>query len=307
MVGRATGMDTFRSAAPMDDVSTRRERMPRGATLSATFYGTCPSRRQAGHVLLEWLIAAALGLVVLAGTLTLYRLHRVSFERAVDAAAMREAGAAALALVGQQIQMAGYAPLDEPMLRERVMPGIFGCQSARPVLLEMADGMNCQHEPSRTDSDAVIVRYADDAVSTWHGASGEPTDCLGQGVARHGRHAVIVNGFFVARLARRQESELYCIGNGHPWPQPIVEGIDRMELRYWLRGAAEPIRASGLVPMQWAEIVAVDLCVVVRGRRASGVRAFIDCDGTQMRSVDGKDRLSVSRRLALRNRQDGRL
>ena len=264
------------------------------------------SRRYAGHVLLEWLIAAALGLVVLAGTLTLYRAHRESFERAVDAARMREAGAAVLTLVGQQIQMAGYAPLDQPILRARVMPGIVGCQSARPVLGGMADEMNCERRASdRTDSDAVIVRYADDGVSTWSGASGEPTDCLGQAVARQGRHAVVVNGFYVARPARRHESELYCIGNGHRAPQPIVEGVDRMELRYWLRGAVEPIRASALAPMQWAEVVAVDLCVLVRGRHASGARAFVDCDGRQVRSLDGKDRLSISRRLVLRNPREG--
>ena len=261
---------------------------------------------QAGHLLLEWLIAAALGLVVLAGALTLYRVNRESFERAVEAVRMREAGSTALLLVGQQIQMAGYAPQDLPVLRARVMPGIVGCQSARPAVREAADEMGCERRPSdRTDSDAVIVRYADDAVSTWSGASGEPTDCLGQGVARHGRHAVIVNGFYVARPARRGEPELYCIGNGRQWPQPIVEGIDRMELRYWLRGVAEPLRAGSLAPVQWAEIVAVDLCVLVRGQRASGARTFIDCDGRQVPSPDGRRRLSMSRHVALRNAQEG--
>ncbi len=274
--------------------------MGRGST------GVRRPERRAGHVLLEWLIAAALGLVVLAGTLSLYRAQRESFERAADAATMREAGAAALALIGQQLQMAGYAPLDQPALRARVLPGIFGCQSARPALLDMADEMHCEHVASdRTESDAVIVRYADDAVSTWAGASGEPTDCLGQGVARQGRHSVIVNAFYVARAARRRESELYCIGNGHRWPQPIVEGVERMELRYWLHGAAEPMRARAIAPMQWAEVVAVDLCVQVIARRASGARAFVDCDGRQVRSPDGKARLSLSRRLTLRNSQRG--
>jgi type IV pilus assembly protein PilW len=264
------------------------------------------ARRQVGHVLLEWLIATALGLVVQAGTLTLYRSHRESIERSIEAARMREAGAAALTLVGQQIQMAGYAPLDQPVVRARVLPGIAGCQSARPVLLEMADGMSCEYQPSHSlgsGSDAVIVRYADDGVSTWRGASGEPTDCLGQSVPRDGRHAVIVNAFYVARAPRRQEPELYCIGNGHRWPQPLVEGVDRMELRYWLRGAGEPIRARALAPAQWAEVVAVDLCVVVRGQRASGARAFVDCEGRAVRSPDGKDRVSFSRRLMLRNSQ----
>lgn len=268
--------------------------------------GAGRSRRQVGHVLLEWLIAAALGLVVLAGALSLYRAHRESFERALDAAGMREAGAAALTLVGQQIQMAGYAPLDQPALRARVTPGIFGCRSARAAVREMADEMGCESRLSDgTGSDAVIVRYADDAVATWRGASGEPTDCLGQGVASSGRHAVIVNGFYVARPTRRVEPELYCIGNGRQWPQPIVEGIERMALRYWLRGAAEPIGADGLRPAQWAEVVAVDLCVLVRAQRASGASAFVDCDGRQVPSPDGRRRLAISRHLALRNSHGG--
>ncbi|RDU95960.1 PilW family protein [Trinickia dinghuensis] len=262
--------------------------------------------RQAGHMLLEWLVASALGLVVLAGTLTLYRVQRESFAGAAERARMLEAGAAALMLVGQQIQMAGYAPLDQPALRARVTPGIFGCQSGRPKATETGGDLACTARSSdRLNSDGLIVRYADDAVATWHGASGEPTDCLGQGVARHGEHAVIVNRFYVAQPERRDEPELYCDGSGNAGhPQPVVEGIDRIELSYWLRGAEQPIRARALAPMQWADVVAVDLCVVVLGRGASGARGFVDCGGNRVSSLDGRRRLSLSRHLVLRNRQE---
>lgn len=261
---------------------------------------------QAGHMLLEWLLAAAIGLVVLAGALMLYRAQRESFAQAADAARMREAGAAALTLVGQQIQMAGYAPLEQPMLRARVTPGVFGCQSARPVGASEGIELGCKTVGSdRLGSDGLIVRYADDGVSTWRGASGEPTDCLGQGVASHGEHAVIVNRFYVAQSRSRDEPELYCAGNGHSrTPQPIVEGVDRIELRYWLRGADEPTRASALAPMQWADVVAIDLCVVVRGLRSSNARGFVDCSGQEVPNPDGRQRLSLSRHLVLRNRQE---
>ncbi|MGN6232291.1 MAG: PilW family protein [Trinickia sp.] len=264
-------------------------------------------RRQAGYLLLEWLIAAALGLVVLAGALTLYRMQHESFMRAADAARMREAGAAALTLVGQQIQMAGYAPLDQPALRVRVTPGLIGCQSALPAVGMTHENVGCMSESSDgAGSDAAIVRYADDGVATWPDASGEPTDCLGQGVPRHGGHAVIVNRFYVGRPNRRAEPELYCVGNGSArGPQPIVEGVDRMELRYWLRGADEPVRADAVASMQWADVVAVDLCVVVRGRRTSAARGFIDCRGRQVPSWDGRERLALSRHLALRNPAGG--
>lgn len=263
-------------------------------------------RLQGGHALLEWIIAAALGLAVLGGGLMLYRLQRETFSRSIDAATMREAGAAALTLVGQQIQMAGYAPVDEPVLRSRVTPGVFGCQSGRPDGRGV-DEAACTHSRSdAADSDGIVARYVDDAVATWPSASGEPTDCLGQAVERHGEHAVIVNRFYVAKPERREARELYCAGNGARTPQPVVEGIERMVLHYWLRGAAEPVRARAVAPGQWSEVVAVDLCVVVRGQRHT-VRhtvgtTFVDCDGGRVSSPDGRARLSLSRRVVLRNR-----
>src|SRR5581483_8825870 len=146
--------------------------------------------------------------------LMLYRTQRDSFGRAADSARMRQAGAAALTIIGQQIQMAGYAPLDQPSLRARVMPGVFGCESARPVR-GADDDLFCEARASdRFNSDGLVVRYADDGVSTWQGASGEPTDCLGQGVARRAGHAVIVNRFHVAQPNGHEEPELYCDGNG---------------------------------------------------------------------------------------------
>ncbi|WP_116138798.1 PilW family protein [Trinickia diaoshuihuensis] len=263
------------------------------------------SRGQRGHLLLEWLIAAAIGLGVLAGALALYRSHRESFDRAADGARMYEAAAAALMLVGQQIQLAGFAPVGEPALKAHVSPGVFGCQSARLVAGNEPDELGCIGDRAvRAGSDEIVVRYIDDAVATWRGASGEATDCLGQGVGRSGAQATIVNRFYVAQPPRRGEPELYCAGNGGGGtPQPIVEGIERMEIRYWLPGASEPVRAStvSLTPVRWAEVLAVDLCVVARGRRIVGAGGFVGCDGQYVSSDDGRARLSLSRRVVVRN------
>lgn len=308
---------------------------------------------QAGHTLLEWLIAVALALAAIGGALTLYRSQREAFSRSADAARMREAGAAALTLVGQQIQMAGYAPIEVPDLRARVTPGLFGCESALPVLSPMdgepgcAPHRNAHSSASRSpgsrhpsgisafpqlrgdwdsagswdrndargaasrssslDSDGIVVRYIDDAVATWPSASGEPTDCLGQGVTRHRGHAVIVNRFYVAKPPRRDAPELYCGGNGHATtPQPLVQGVERMTLRYWLRGSLEPVGARAILPAQWADVVAVDLCVVVRGSETRARRVFMDCDGHRVQSADGHERLALSRHLVLRNQEPPR-
>ncbi|MGG1946333.1 PilW family protein [Trinickia sp. NRRL B-1857] len=288
-----------------------------GASLGRSIHSPgarrCGSCAQAGHALLEWLIAAALGLSVLAGALTLYRGQRESFERAVDAARMVEAGATALLLLGQQIQMAGYAPADQSALRGRVTPGVFGCRSARLVVGSAPDELGCVPDSGvRANSDGIVVRYVDDAVATWRGASGEPTDCLGQAVARQGDHATIVNQFYVAQPPRRGEPELYCAGNGGARPpQPVVEGIDRIEIGYWLPGADGPVRAGtvalALAPMQWSTVVAVELCVVARGRRVAGARGFVGCDGQYVPSYDGRQRLALTRRVVVRNHPEAAL
>ena len=259
------------------------------------------SRLQRGHTLLEWMIAAALGLVVLAGGLMVYRLQRETFSRSVDAATMREAGAAALTLVGQQIQLAGYAPVDQPALRSRVTPGVFGCESARPDARSVDEAACASHPSDSADSDGIVARYVDDAVATWPNASGEPTDCLGQAGDRQGEHVLIVNRFYVAKPERREAPELYCAGSGARTPQPIVEGVERMVLRYWLPGAWEPVRARAIAPVQWHNVVAVDLCVVVRGQRRAAGTVFVDCEGSRVSSPDGRTRLSLTRRVVLRN------
>lgn len=263
-------------------------------------------QREKGHTLLEWLVASALGLVVLAGALTLYRSQRETFLRSADAASMREAGAAALIVIGQQVQMAGYAPVDQPALRARVMPGVFGCQSARPVAGGPHGELRCAPASSAATaiSDAIVVRYADDGVATWRNRWGQPTDCLGQGVERDDGHGVIVNQFYAALPSGREEPELYCFGNGHATPQPIVEGVERLALRYWLRGASEPVGAGEVERTQWSDVVAVDLCVVVRGKRADAAKTFVDCDGRHVASPDGRRRLSLSRHLVLRNHEE---
>lgn len=261
-------------------------------------------RAQAGYLLLEWIIATALGLLVLSGALTLYRSQRDVFARSADAAAMREAGATALTIVGQQIQMAGFMPIDAPALRARLRPGVFGCEAPQRLVGVAPDDFACTPSSSvARNSDEIMVRYADDGVATWRSTAGEPTDCLGQGVERQGAYAVIVNWFYVMQSKRRGEPELVCAGNGHATPQPIVEGIERLAIRYWLRGGAEPISARAVAPMQWADITAVDVCVVVRGRRARAASAFVDCEGNPAASPDGRARLSLSRHIVLRNHE----
>ncbi|PRY00303.1 PilW family protein [Paraburkholderia sp. BL25I1N1] len=255
-----------------------------------------------GHTLIEFVIAMALGLLVTAGAVSLYRTQRSAFERASDAMRIREAGLTALTLIGPQLQMAGFVPAD--IARYNSPPPMFGCSGGRPVGAD--DSLACETLPSH--SDGVAVRYVGDNVSTWPSTSGQTTDCLGQAVpgssAALGDQGVpVVNRYFARVSGSTGEPELYCEGNGKPGSaQPLVEGIERLRIKCWLAGGLAAIDASSVMADQWAKIVAVDLCVLVRGMPQGQQRArYVDCDGVSALGADSRPRQAFSRRVAIRN------
>lgn len=258
------------------------------------------TRATLGHTLLELLIATALGLFVIGGAVLLYRSQREAFLQAADAVSMRDAGATALMLIGQQLQMAGYVPPDaSPPVA--VGPAIFGCSSGRPK----DDGPEPSCDALAGHSDGLAVRYVGDAVSTWPSATGQVTDCLGQGVGRAGERAVVVNQFYVGHARLAADRELYCEGNGNRGKgQPVVPGVDRLKVRYWMRGASSAAEASSIAPSEWADVIAIDVCVLVRGAVSTHRKQHVDCDGLTVPSLDKRARQAFRRHFALRNHEE---
>jgi type IV pilus assembly protein PilW len=259
--------------------------------------------RTCGHTLLELMIATALGLLVTAGAISLYRSQRAAFVRASDAAQIQEAGITALTLIGQQIQMAGFTPAD--VTSNDAAPGLFGCAGARPVGADDCPG--CEALASR--SDGVVVRYVGDSTSTWPSATGQPTDCLGQSVGgatggQAGSGVRISNRFYARQSASTGERELYCEGNGKAgYGQPLVEGVERLRIRYWPAGSRQPVEAFAITSDQWMQIVSVELCVLVRGAPSGRRTRYVDCDGVSSVGSDMRARQAFWRRVAVRNKE----
>jgi type IV pilus assembly protein PilW len=254
-----------------------------------------------GHTLVELLIAMALGLVVTAGAVSLYSTQRTAFERASNAMRIREAGLTALTLIGQQLQMAGFVPAD--VERHDGPTPLSGCSGGRPTGAD--DSLGCTKLTSR--SDGVAIRYVGDNVSTWPSSSGGVTDCLGQAVTGNstafaGQGVLVVNRFYASVSTSTGEPELYCEGSGKVGSaQPMVEGVERVQIRYWLANASSAVDASAVTADQWANVVAVDLCVLVRGTPQGERSRYIDCDGVSVLGTDLRPRQTFSRRVALRN------
>jgi type IV pilus assembly protein PilW len=260
------------------------------------------ANRQRGHTLLELMIAMMLGLVVAGGAVSLYRSQRLAFTQAADAASMRDAGMTALTLIGQQVQMAGFTPIDAPQSPDQpaVDPALFGCSAARPV----GAGRMPNCEPLASRSDGIVVRYVGDAVSTWPTTSGHATDCLGQGVGSAGTAELIVNRYYARISGSTGEPELYCEGNGRAGVgQPLVEGIERLRFRYWLQGASTAVAANVIAADQWSSVVAVDVCVLARGALTPQRVRYTDCDGVTVLAADRRARQAFWRRVAVRNHE----
>ncbi|AUT60357.1 type IV pillus assembly protein [Paraburkholderia terrae] len=268
----------------------------------ALFTRVSSRRADFGHTLLEMTIAIALGLFVTAGAVSLYRSQRIAFAQAVDAAQIHDAGMTALTLIGEQLQMAGFVPADMPRTFP-ARPGLFGCSGGRPIGAD--DSLTC--ESLATHSDGVAVRYVADNVSTWPSIAGLATDCLGQGVAKTDADAPgvsVVNRFYAKTSGSTGEPELYCEGTGKAnSSQPLVEGVERVRLRYWLAGASSAMDAAQLLPAQWANVVAVDVCVLVRGAPQALQSRYVDCDGVSALSADARVRRAFWRRVAIRNNE----
>ncbi|MCA8034419.1 PilW family protein [Burkholderia arboris] len=253
-------------------------------------------RRARGHTLLEVLIAMTVGLLVLAAAGALYHAQRIAQRRAEDGFRMRDSAAAALMLIGQQIQMAGFRPLDAEAASP--LPPVFGCSTARV----RGSGAQVRCEPARSASDALLVRYVGDAVSTWTTVSGQASDCLGQGVGEPGEPAPMENRFDAHVSPSTGEPELYCEGSGRPGtPQPVVAGIDQLRIRYLRRGAMRFVDADAMRADDWREVVAVHLCVRARGEPMREPARQVDCDGRVAVPSDGRARLTLDRIVALRN------
>ncbi|MDR5772450.1 MULTISPECIES: PilW family protein [unclassified Caballeronia] len=241
-----------------------------------------------GHTLLELSIALALGLLILAASLSVYRAQRAGFERAADAAHIHDAGVGALDLVAQQVQMAGFSAAgatDAPL---------FGCSQGRVTGAETS--ASCESLASH--SDGLQVRYAADTVSTWPSTSGTPTDCIGQTVS----DAFVFNRYYAKPSTSSGEPELYCEGGGRQ-AQPLVEGVERMRVVYWIAGAPAAIDASAIARERWPDVYAAEVCVLVRGAAIQAKRRanYVDCDGAPAVSDDGRTRMAFWRTVGIRN------
>lgn len=211
-------------------------------------------RGQGGFSLIELMIAMLIGLILIAGTFTIFISNSESFRLQRALSDSQESGRFALDFIARDVRRAGIgcAVPDDGLECNAV---VTAQQAIRPVL---ANGENS----ILIASDAITVRYL---------AQPGMTDC--QGNVR----ALINNRYYVAVDADGSIA-LFCDGTGGNAGTALVQGVEGFQLQYGV--AAPGTLANGLVspsryisnPVAGDRVATVRLALLVRSNE--GVRGL---------------------------------
>ncbi|RYZ13187.1 MAG: hypothetical protein EOO24_00815 [Comamonadaceae bacterium] len=297
---------------------------------------------QSGRTLLELLVAMTLLLVVVGLGLSIWFATGSSSRHAAVIARMNEEALLAHALLGQTVRMAGFSLprrqvpaggarvngiLVRPPDRNFTGAGIRGCDFGflNPGVSDF-EALACRR--TAPGEPAFAIRF--EAASPGDPASvralqPEAEDCLGQGVATDAIGALsrpqrLVESRYLMRVgATSGTPELFCAGRGNGYAAyPLFQFVEGLSVRYGIaadgqaralevagyRSAAEVDALPGTLDERWSRVIAVRLCLLMRGGHAEGSRrsTYVDCDGRERVAPDAALRRAYPSVVALRNR-----
>ena len=211
--------------------------------------------------LIETMIAMVISLLIIAGIGEVFLAGRASYNVQQRLGDLQDNGRFALMFLERDIRQAGY-PKTTSM-------DVFSASGAAPLTKD--GGSN--------KSDQISVSYAKTPALD--------TDCLGQSVAGDR----IVNTYFVDLTQKQANGQFYgrlmCRGNGDAQAQPLVDGIENMQILYGEDTDAEGkpghgypnryVRADEVT--DWSQVVAVRIAVL-----ASSVDTLIGDDPADRRT-----------------------
>lgn len=178
--------------------------------------------RQQGYTLVELMISVVIGLFIIAGVFQIYLSSRAAANLHDRMSNVQENGRFALFFLQRSLRKAGF-PKSTALNPFTSTPSDTTCPMATPAdcPANLATAMavataTATCNGTGTASDQIAVCY--------QGA----TDCLGQAVAT----GVVTDFFFIDRDATTGVSRLMCRGSGNASAQPLVDGIENMQVQY---------------------------------------------------------------------------
>lgn len=286
--------------------------------------GASMGRWQRGVTLIELMISITIGVVLLGAILAVFSATSSTGRQSEAATRMSEDAAVAMNYMTGYIRMAGFSlpvyntkstpatsgsvTIDFPD-RNLMGSGIVGCDNgfSNPTVSTTL-ALTCV---SATGTAAISVRFQGDSSNTSPDASGNPTDCLSQGVTimtpseaqgSPPAYKMVESRFYIKTGTNSGVPELYCGGNGGASgfvAQPIMQYVEDLEFTY---GVAE--NSTSVVPTRymtaaqvlsvsptqidgaWSRVVSVKICIVMRSEMPdqNAPASYVDCSGNVVAS-----------------------
>jgi type IV pilus assembly protein PilW len=220
---------------------------------------------QQGFSIIELMIAVTLGMVLMGAALQFIISTKQTYELNDDISRIQENGRMALDIIVKDLQMAGYR---QPLNGDGKIPDFFlkECAAAAPCVAEgagiLSDTLSIQYDPP-----------PDDGVTP-------DTDCLGVAIPAPATD-IIVNVYTVQDPENDGISSLFCRGYNattgawiSPNQQPLVDGIDNMQVLYRVSNAAGTsfryVSRDQLVDDDFPYISAARVALLVSNGQAQG-------------------------------------
>lgn len=234
--------------------------------------------QQQGFTLVEIMIAITIGLLMIAGIIQISLANKESARLQRNMGFVQENIRTAMELLGRDIRSAGYYQDDDPNARILTAP-------VPIVTATTSDG-------GGANNDEITVTYESN------------TDCLGQATPAIDGNRFAVNHYFISN------QRLMCRGNGNATAQPLVEGIESMQILYGENTDGNPLSANRYVSPDESDLNnVVSVRIALRFHSREQVRqgadtnryALLDSDPFEPASGDQRLRREITTTVSLRN------
>jgi len=193
--------------------------------------------RQTGYTMVEFLIAATIGLILLAGVGQLFIGSGQTFRAQRQLANIQDGGRFALWFLKEDIEGAGWTATPP---NSTITNAVLILNSDTFSGAGQCPGDICSADGANDFDDITIGQYG-------------PFDCNGSAAPIDpnvdldavippipaGANQVVRNRYFV------QNNQLFCWGNASPVAQPLVENVDAFQVLYGVSSINPPANADG--------------------------------------------------------------
>ena len=304
---------------------------------------------QRGVSLIELMISLTIGVILILATMVTYLGSATASRMAEAQGRMNEDAYAALNLLSQQLRMAGNNPVQPNRPVQSPTNPVYdttdyflrGCNHtfSNVTSATSLSALTCS-TASGTDTHSISVNYEADKYNTVALSSGQPTDCLGNGVTATSSTGTTVSGtstvtstvtyyvaenrFYIGTSTAVVNPSLYCKGNGGA-AQPLVENVEDLKLSYGTIPATGTstavvgyVDAATLLtqtdlaalpddPTRWSRVMTVRICILMRSESpvvdTIASAAYLDCSNNLITNPpDLRLRRAYSTTVVLRNR-----